>query len=95
MRMLGQVFWAEIRRERHRLRTYSVEFAAAQALLILGFVFLSGLFTLVASGQYSSEARLLSLIGYFTWLVADGSFMRIVQSYAEEASWGTLEQAWI
>jgi ABC-2 type transport system permease protein len=95
MMTIGQIFWAEVRREGSRLRTYYVEFFAAQAFFVLAFLLLSGLFSVVAKGQYSVDAQLLSLIGYFVWLVADGSFMRIVQSYADDASWGTLEQAWL
>lgn len=90
-----QVLYAETRRELYRMRTYYVEFLAAQLFFGLGFLMLSGLFQLISEGQYSDRARLVSLIGFLTWQVADGCMIRTVRSFAEDAQWGTLEQVWL
>ncbi|MGH2544603.1 MAG: hypothetical protein ACRDIB_17560 [Ardenticatenaceae bacterium] len=90
-----QVVWAEARREIGHVRAYLVEFLADQALFLLGFLLLSGLFQIVAEGGYTSEAQLASLVGFLTWRVADGCLLRTVNSLAEDAQWGTLEQVWM
>ncbi|RME64651.1 MAG: hypothetical protein D6790_02950, partial [Caldilineae bacterium] len=62
---------------------------------ILGFLLLSGLFVMITEGAYSDQARLVSLMGFVTWQVADGCMVRIARSFAEDAQWGTLEQVWL
>ena len=95
MRLFFQTLIAESRRESYRMRTYWVEFVAAELFLILGFLLLSGLFEIVAEGQYSDQARMISLLGFLTWQVADGCMVRMAASFAEDAQWGTLEQVWM
>jgi ABC-2 type transport system permease protein len=90
-----QLVYAEGRCELYRMRTYYVEFVAAQLFFVLGFLMLSGLFHLLSEGHYGDQARLVSLIGFLTWQVADGCMIRTARSFAEDAQWGTLEQVWL
>ena len=90
-----QVIRAEARREIRRVQAYPVEFLADQALFLLGFLLLSGLFQIVAEGEYSKEAQLASLVGFLTWRVADGCLLRTINGLADDAQWGTLEQVWL
>ncbi len=86
---------AEVRREFNRARVYWVEVLADQALFTLGFLLLSGLFQLVAKGNYSTETALASLVGFVTWRVADGCILRTTRSINDDAQAGTLEQVWL
>lgn len=89
---LRQLTLAELRRELVLARTYFLDFLADQVLYTAGFFLLSGLFFLVASGEYDRPAQLGLLIGYLTWRVADGTILRLVRLTANDAQWGTLEQ---
>lgn len=86
---------AEARRELLRARAYWLEVLADQALFTLGFLLLSGLFYLVAEGEYGDRARLASLVGFVIWRVADGCILRTVDSLSDDAQAGTLEQIWL
>lgn len=86
---------AEVRRELLRARAYWLEVIADQALFTLGFLLLSGLFYLVAEGEYGDRARLASLVGFVIWRVADGCILRTVDSLNDDAQAGTLEQIWL
>jgi ABC-2 type transport system permease protein len=90
-----RLVWAEARREVRHIQAYPVEFAADQALFLFGFLLLSGLFQIVAEGDYTAGARLASLAGFLTWRVADGCLLRIVNGLSNDAQWGTLEQLWL
>ncbi len=92
---LIRVVVAEVRREFLRARTYWLEVVADQVLFTLGFLLLSGLFQLVAEGNYLAEAQLASLVGFFIWRVADGCILRTVDSISDDAQSGTLEQVWL
>jgi len=92
MTALWRTTIAELRREVYLARTYRVDFLADQALYTVGFLLLSGLFYLVAGGEYSRPEILGLLVGYLTWRVADGTLLRLVRSTANDAQWGTLEQ---
>jgi len=89
------VFRAEAKREMLHIRNYPLEFLADQLLFLLGFFLLSGLFQIVGDGAYTAQARLISLIGFLTWRVADGCLLRITTTLANDARWGTLEQIWL
>lgn len=86
---------AEVRRELLRARAYWLEVVADQVLFTFGFLLLSGLFYLVAEGEYSSLARLASLVGFVIWRVADGCILRTVDGLSDDAQAGTLEQIWL
>lgn len=86
---------AEARRELLRARAYWLEVLADQALFTLGFLLLSGLFYVVAEGDYGDRARLASLVGFVIWRVADGCILRTVDSLSDDAQAGTLEQIWL
>jgi ABC-2 type transport system permease protein len=86
---------AEARRELLRARAYWLEVLADQVLFTLGFLLLSGLFYLVAEGEYGDRARLASLVGFVIWRVADGCILRTVDSLSDDAQAGTLEQIWL
>ncbi|MCP5096799.1 MAG: ABC transporter permease [Chloroflexi bacterium] len=92
---LLRVAVAETRREFLRARTYWLEVVADQVLFTLGFLFLSGLFQLVAAGNYRADAQLASLVGFFIWRVADGCILRTADSISDDAQSGTLEQVWL
>jgi len=92
---LLRVVVAEVRREFLRSRTYWLEVVADQVLFTLGFLLLSGLFQLVAEGNYRAEAQLASLVGFFIWRVADGCVLRTADSISDDAQAGTLEQVWL
>jgi ABC-2 type transport system permease protein len=86
---------AEMRRELLRARAYWLEVLADQVLFTLGFLLLSGLFYLVAEGEYGDPARLASLVGFVIWRVADGCILRTADSLSDDAQAGTLEQIWL
>ncbi len=89
---IGEV---EIRRELKHIQAYRLEMLADQILFTLGFLLLSGLFQLVADGNYQKEAQLASLIGYAIWRVADGCILRVTGGLSDDAQTGTLEQIWL
>lgn len=92
---LLRIVVVEARREFLRARTYWLEVVADQVLFTLGFLLLSGLFQLVAAGNYRAEAQLASLVGFFIWRVADGCILRTAGSISDDAQSGTLEQVWL
>ena len=92
---LIRVVVVEVRREFLRARTYWLEVVADQVLFTLGFLLLSGLFQLVAEGNYLAEAQLAALVGFFIWRVADGCILRTADSISDDAQSGTLEQVWL
>jgi len=87
MMAMLQLLYAETRREVYRIRTYFLDFFFAQLLFVLGFLLLSGLFQLISDGAFTGTARLVSLVGFFTWQVADGCMVRTAQSFSEDAQW--------
>jgi ABC-2 type transport system permease protein len=91
LRLVGVELWREIR----LARSYLVDFVADQVLYTLGFLLLSGIFQLVAQGDYRAAAQLDLLVGYFTWRVADGTLLRLSRVSTTDAQWGTLEQLWL
>lgn len=91
LRLLG----AEMRRELRHTQTYALEFIGDQVLFIAGFFLLSGLFQILAGGEYTSPQLLISLVGFLTWRVADGCILRTVNNVVMESQWGTLEQLWL
>ena len=92
---LIRIVVAEARRELLRARAYWLEVVADQLLFTLGFLLLSGLFYLVAEGEYGGRAQLASLVGFVIWRVADGCILRTVDSLSDDAQAGTLEQIWL
>lgn len=86
---------AELRRQSTLTRTYLVNLVADQALFILIFFLLSGLSDLVTRGNFDQAARLAFLVGYLTWRVGAGAMEDMVESLADDAEWGTLEQVWL
>jgi ABC-2 type transport system permease protein len=95
MGIMLNIVVAEVRRELLRARAYWLEVIADQVLFTLGFLLLSGLFYLVAEGEYGDRARLASLVGFVIWRVADGCILRTVDSLSDDAQAGTLEQIWL
>jgi ABC-2 type transport system permease protein len=91
LHLIGVELWREIR----LARSYFVDFVADQILYTLGFVLLSGLFSLVAEGDYGAPAQLGLLVGYLTWRVADGTLLRLSRLAANDTDWGTMEQLWL
>ena len=89
------LFWIELRKLVKIAQSYVVEVVADQLFFITGFLILTGIFELATAGSYEKSAQLSSLIGYLTWRVAGGVMMEIVDSLAEDAQWGTLEQVWL
>ena len=83
---------AEIRREFKRAQAYWVDVVADQIFFTLVFLLLSGLIHLLTEGNYTADTLTAALIGFVTWRVADGSILRTVDSLAEDARIGTLEQ---
>jgi ABC-2 type transport system permease protein len=90
-----RILYAEMRREAHYLRAYRLEFVGDLLLFGLGFVLLSGLFQIVAQGNYSTQQQTLSMLGFLLWRAADGCMLRLMGSAVEESQWGTLEQIWM
>jgi len=90
-----QIVGAEAWRELRRMRAYPFDFLADQTLFLIGFLLLSGLFQVVAEGDYTKEAQLASLVGFLTWRAADGCLLRTVNGLTDDAQWGTLEQVWL
>lgn len=86
---------AEVRREFKRAQAYWIEVLGDQVLFTLGFLLLSGLFHLVAEGNFKPEAQMAALVGFLTWRVADGCILRTVGSISQDAHAGTLEQVWL
>lgn len=91
LRLLG----AELRWEWGRARAYKLEYVSDLLLFGLGFLLLSGLFDIVAGGEYSPTQRGVALLGYLTWRVADGAMLGTVNRTANDSGWGTLEQIWL
>lgn len=89
------VFRVELRREWLLSKSYRLELVADQVFFILGFLILMGLFEVATGGQYTTEAKMASLIGYLVWRVAAGLMAELSDSVADDAQWGTLEQVWL
>lgn len=90
-----RVFVVELRREFQYLSAYRLDFVGDLLLFGLGFVLLTGLFQIVAQGNYSTQQQTLSLLGFLLWRIADGCMLRLVGSAVEESQWGTMEQLWL
>lgn len=90
-----RVFVVELRREFQYLVAFRLDFLGDLLLFGLGFVLLTGLFQIVAQGNYSTQQQTLSLLGFLLWRVADGCMLRLVGSAVEESQWGTMEQIWL
>jgi ABC-2 type transport system permease protein len=89
------VLAAEAKREWRRLRAYWLDVSAEFILFVFGFLLLSGLFRVLAGGNYSSLQQTAALLGFLTWRVADACMLRTVNGVVEESEWGTLEQLWL
>src|SRR5690606_17576304 len=72
-----------------------VDSVADQVLYTLGFLLLSGIFQLVAQGDYRASAQLDLLVGYLTWRVADSTLLSLSRLATTDAQWGTSEQLWL
>src|SRR5690606_35232906 len=91
LRLVGIELWREIR----LARSYLVDSVADQVLYTLGFLLLSGIFQLVAQGDYRASAQLDLLVGYLTWRVADSTLLSLSRLATTDAQWGTSEQLWL
>lgn len=89
------VLWGEMRRQSDLARAYAVNLVTDQVLFILIFFLLSGLSNLVTDGNFDQAARLAFLVGFLTWRVGAGAMEEMVESLADDAEWGTLEQVWL
>lgn len=88
-----------VRTELRRLlllgKSYTVSHIADHFFFVIGFLIMAGLFNIATDGAYTGKAQLSSLIGYLIWRVAAGIIRGIVESVANDAQWGTLEQIWL
>ena len=93
--ILLRLVWVELWREMRLARSYLVDSVADQVLYTLGFLLLSGIFQLVAQGDYRASAQLDLLVGYLTWRVADSTLLSLSRLATTDAQWGTSEQLWL
>lgn len=85
----------ETRRQTQIARSRWVQLLADQVFFVLGFLLVTGVFELVTNGRYTLHATLASMIGWIVWRAAAGCMADGVNSIAEDAQIGTLEQVWL
>lgn len=89
-RLLPKLFLAELRRDVRHWWSYRLNALSSLALWLVAFPFMMLTFDSVA-GDYGSDQRLASLIGFLVWELCTGVLVATTDSVTEEARHGTLE----
>jgi ABC-2 type transport system permease protein len=91
---LPKLFWAELRRDVIAWWSYRLNALSSLGLWLVAFPFMMLTFDSV-SGDYGSEQRLASLIGFLVWELSAGVLVATTDSVTEEARQGTLESIFL
>lgn len=85
----------EIRKTFLIAKSYTVDFIADQAMFIVLFLFVTGVFEVSTDWRYSKAATLASMIGWIVWRAGAGCMDELNRTISDDAKWGTLEQVWL
>jgi ABC-2 type transport system permease protein len=82
----------ELRRQFRLLVAYAFDALIGQLIYIFSFLLLNVLIQIITGGQYSQQQQSGFLVAYVTWWTAGRCLFDTVQTVANDARWGTLEQ---
>lgn len=86
------LFQAELQRQWRLVRAYPLNEIARLVLFTLVFFLITGLSNLIANGNFAERAQQTFLLGYLIWRIGTGFLEDLVNTVAEDAKWGVLEQ---